>query len=207
MDGTDFVNESGALYTLGYFHRFGQERIRLELFGGEMHYSGADLDNSAPLASHTDYLGCKGEYDLLMEPSWWPQGTFLLGLGNRFWVRGIRDGVDALGNPVEGCQESWWTLYPYVGVETKRPAGALEWYASGKIGVTAVSYNLSTIGYLPVFPRAGMMGQVELGVRGQRLGIAGYFEGLSWSQSGQNDGWIQPDSRMYTVGGKISYTF
>jgi hypothetical protein len=210
LDGFDFVNESGALYTLGYAHRYGQERFRVELFGGEVHYSGYDQyrDGSlVPLAARTDYLGCKGEYELLLEPSWWSQGTFLLGLGNRFWVRGIRDGVDASNTLSPGYQETWWTFYPYVGVETRQPLGGLEWYTSSKIGVTPMAYNFAAGNYLPLFPRAGMMGQVELGVRGQRLGMAGYFEGLSWSHSGVVDGYLQPDSKMYTIGGKISYTF
>ena len=42
IGGTDFVNEGGALYTLGYSRQIGIERFRAELFGGEVNYQGYD---------------------------------------------------------------------------------------------------------------------------------------------------------------------
>lgn len=39
-DGQDFVNEYGPLSTVGYLHRNGCERFRVELFGGTMAYDG-----------------------------------------------------------------------------------------------------------------------------------------------------------------------
>ena len=42
IGGTDFVNESGALFTLGYSRQIGIERFCAELFGGDVHYDGYD---------------------------------------------------------------------------------------------------------------------------------------------------------------------
>ena len=39
--GADFVNEYGPISTLGYQHRNGIERYRIELFGGTVAYDGA----------------------------------------------------------------------------------------------------------------------------------------------------------------------
>jgi hypothetical protein len=217
--GQDFVNESGALYTLGYVHRFGQERLRIEAFGGDMHYSGWEQDQNGDLTSmlagRTDYLGCRGEYDLLYEPKWWPQGTFFLGVGSRFWVRDINSGFDNEHNFVEGYQETWWTFYPYLGLEMKLPLGRAELYSSGRFGVTPFAYDKASDVDSPIYPRTGLTGQAELGLRSGRLSLAGYFEALTWTHSktvmmGSEYGIVdvmQPTSRMYTVGGKIAYSF
>ncbi|MGA2068551.1 MAG: hypothetical protein ABSG86_26500 [Thermoguttaceae bacterium] len=219
MGGQDFVNESGALYTLGYVHRSGQERFRIEAFGGDMRYAGYEENDDGslgpPLGGRTDYLGCRGEYDLLFEPKWWSQGTFLLGIGSRFWVRDIQSGFDNSGNFVAGYQETWWTFYPYLGLETKQPVGRAELYTASHIGVTPFAYNKASDVDSPIYPRTGLAGQVELGLRAGRLSVAGYFEGLTWGHSktvmmGSEYGVVdvmQPDSRMYTVGGKIAYAF
>ena len=77
IGGTDFVNENGTLFTLGYQRQIGIERFRAELFGGEVNYQGYDQvpvdPNSAtsdyylvPLTSKTDYLGVRGEYEMVL---------------------------------------------------------------------------------------------------------------------------------------------
>ena len=118
------VNEYGPLSTLGYQHRHNVERYRLELFGGTMAYDGtAQYDDNTEEPYHksdgTNYLGCRTEYDLLIEPTWWTSYRFLLGVGTRFWFRNIHDAVTPSGNDVTGYQETWWTFYPYIGLESK----------------------------------------------------------------------------------------
>jgi hypothetical protein len=176
-----------------------------------MHYAGYAQDDNgdivAPLSSRTEYLGCRGEYELLYEPPCWSQGTFLLGIGTRFWIRDIESGIADNQDLVPGYQETWWTFYPYVGVETKYPLRGMELYSSSKIGVTPLAYNLPSVLYSPLWPRTGLMAQVELGLRGPRVSVSANFETLNWSHSGIADGSLQPDSRMYTVGGKLGCTF
>ena len=124
VGGTDFVNEGGTLFTLGYSRRIGVERFRAELFGGDVHYDGYDQGNMAPLASNTGYLGLRGEYEMVIEPAAW-EGRFavLAGMGTRFWIRDLHDGSDDQGDPVFGYQETWWTMYPFLGLETHRSLG------------------------------------------------------------------------------------
>ena len=104
--GVDFVNEAGPISTLGYLHRFGQERVRFELFGGTVSYDGAamftdDNGNSYNEPYHqsfgTNYLGVRAEYDLLIEPAAWTRARLLLGVGTRFWIRDLRDAVTLPG--------------------------------------------------------------------------------------------------------------
>jgi hypothetical protein len=218
LNGQDFVNESGPLYTLGYVHRFGQERLRIEGFGGNMHYSGWEQDENGNLTSllagRTDYLGCRGDYDLLIEPKWWSQGAFLLGIGSRFWIRDINSGFDNDHNFVAGYQETWWTVYPYLGVENKLSLGQAELYSSTRIGVTPFAYNKASDVDSPIYPRTGLDFQTESGLRQGHFSLAAYFELLTWSHSktvtmGSEYGIVdvmQPDSRMYTVGGKVAFT-
>lgn len=224
VDGADFVNEKGALYTLGYERRIGCERFRVELFGGDMNYDGGlqwDDGTYEPSTSRTRYLGCRGEYEHLIEPSWWPNATFLLGVGSRFWIRDIKAGYGDYGSWSDETQEAWWTFYPYLGLEARRPLGGdFELYSLSRVGATALTYDYSNTYNLPVYPRLGVVAGVELGIRGPRLALSGACELMSWSRSADqhfsaydsNDNLVlwsvnQPASTMLTVGGKLSYSF
>jgi len=211
LAGQDFVNEDGPLVTLGYLRRIGIERFRVELFGGDVHY-GADIEfddgTSEPLASTTGYLGVRGEYDLLLQPDWWPRASFLVGLGTRLWVRDLRDETLPSGVPVVGYQETWWTIYPYLGIETRcAPGEATGLYGSARIGCTPLTYEHVTLFDVRLHPRTGVTGQLECGWRGRRLHLAGFFEAMTWAQSGAVRGVLQPESRLFTLGLKTGFSF
>jgi hypothetical protein len=215
LDGRDFVNESGPLSTVGYQHRFGVERIRIEVFGGSVTYDGSVQPSGNPYhqAFGTNYLGCRGEYDLLIEPTSWKSTRLLIGVGTRFWVRDLKTGYSPLDGEVPGYQETWWTFYPYIGLETKEsdePGAHL--FGSVRIGATPLTYQNATLFDTPLYPRCGIMTQMELGVRFQKFSLSAYAELMTWAQSAEaDDGYgdtsLQPDSRMLTIGGKISYMF
>ena len=211
LDGMDFVNEDGPLITLGYVRRVGPERFRLEVFGGTMHYKGygqfpdGSLD---PLSSDTDYLGMRGEYDLLIEPDMTPQISYFIGVGTRFWVRDIKDGVSQGGYYIGGYEELWWGLYPYLGFEKRRiPSSDMEFYWSGRIGCTPL--NFERVGYFDVtlHPRTGVTGQLEAGLRNRHFTLSAFFEGTTWGQSPEVDGVLQPKSQMTTVGMRSGFCF
>jgi len=204
IDGADFVNEDGALVTLGYVRRVGRERFRAELFGGSVNYSGLAIyenGETEPLSSHTNYLGVRGEYDLLFEPDWLPQIAFFCGIGTRFWVRELPDSLTPSGAPVYGYQETWWTIYPYVGMEKRRLVrDDIEFYAAGRIGLTAITLERVSLDDLALYPGVGLLGQLEAGVRGRRFYLSAFFEAMSWGESDDVRGCFQPQSEMYTVG-------
>jgi hypothetical protein len=216
LDGADFVNEYGLLSTVGYQRRNGPERFRFELFGSTVNYRGAAMyedGSSEPLSSTTNYLGVRGEYDLLLEPDCWPQVSFFIGIGTRFWIRDLVNGFTEFGDPVMGYQESWWTIYPYLGVEKRRVLGdGMEFYGSARIGCTAVTYERVSYFDVTLYPKAGIEGQAEVGLRSRRLFVAGFFEAMTWRQSSivrdtlQRDT-LQPDSRLFTVGLKTGFSF
>jgi hypothetical protein len=211
LDGEDFVNESGPLMTLGYVHRVGSERFRFELFGGTVDYKGgAQFDDGTveTLNSTTDYIGLRGEYDLLWDPDSWPRVTFLAGIGTRFWVRVLPDDVTASGATVWGYQETWWTIYPYLGVETRRtPHADLELYASGRIGFTPLTFQFVSFDDVVLHPKTGLTGQLEVGLRGETFHLAAFAEAMSWGESGVVREVLQPASRMFTVGMKTGFSF
>src|SRR6185437_9596811 len=83
-------------------------------------------------------------------------------------------------------QETWWTVYPYLGLQNAWSLqNGLELFGSARAGVTAATYNFSNAFNLPVYPRAGAIGGVELGLRGPRLSLSGTFNIMSWSHSAQ----------------------
>jgi hypothetical protein len=219
--GQDFVTEDGPLFTLGYTRKIGIERFRGELFGGSVTYHGFDQFQATPqsdvvlipLTNGTDYLGLRGEYELVLAPAAW-EGRFALlaGVGSRFWIRGFPDGVDAQGNPVPSIQETWWTIYPYLGLETHSRLGdKWELYSESRVGATAFTYQFSSTDTNPLWPQPGIMANTEIGLRGAWFFLAARFEVMSWSPSpwvsGSNEQSSQPNSVMYTAGARMGIIF
>jgi hypothetical protein len=215
MDGVDFVNEYGTLFTLGYMRRVGIERFHGAAFGATMIYKGAaefyngdGTYSEEPLTSATGYLGVLAEYDLHLEPDCCPNLSFFVGVGTRFWIRDLKDGVTDYGNMSYGYEEFWWTFYPYIGVEERRSlSGAWEFYYAGRIGCTAMTYQYATWGSVPLYPKVGLTGQLELGVRSQHVFVSMFSEVFSWTESDEVEGFLQPDSRQFTVGIKSGFCF
>jgi hypothetical protein len=213
VDGTDFVNEYGPISTLGYQRRNGAERVRVELFGGTVAYDGAaQMDDGSLDPYHqsngTNYLGCRGEYDLLFDP--WSSSCvrFFVGLGTRFWIRDLRDAMTPDGVEVMGYQETWWTLYPYVGIETKEPTEpGLHFFCSARIGATPLTYQHASYFETTVYPRCGLTGNLEVGARYSGFLLSAYMEAMTWAQSAMVRDSFQPDSNTFTFGGRLAYSF
>jgi hypothetical protein len=215
QDGMNAVNEYGTLFTLGYMRRVGIERFHAALFGATMRYKGfsqyVDDDNNLieePLTSATGYLGALAEYDLHIEPDSWPTLSLFVGIGTRFWIRDLKDGTSDYGSPVIGYQENWWTIYPYLGLEKKRsPNGGFEFYYAGRIGVTAMTYQYATWGGVALYPKPGLTGQLECGIRGRCAFVSIFTEVLSWRESDVVEDMFQPNSQMFTIGLKTGFSF
>jgi hypothetical protein len=209
--GSDLVNEDGAFYTLGYEHRYGHERVRVELFGGDVHYDGGveyPDGSTEPLSSHTNYIGSKVEYDFLFEPDITPDLAFVAGIGSRFWFRDLPDDVTASGNYVTGYQETWWTIYPYIGLEKRRDLlAAFEFFASIRLGVTAFTYQDVSFDDTRLYPRPGATTNLEVGIRSPHFLLSLELEELSWAKSAVNRDVLQPASDLFTIGLKSGITF
>jgi hypothetical protein len=211
LDGADFVTEDGLVWTLGYVRRSGPERFRAELFGNNVDYSGGvQLSNGAvlPLESHTNYLGLRGEYDLLFEPDLWPMVTFVGGIGTRFWFRDLVDTTMPNGLTAYGYQETWWTIYPYLGLETTRtPDSGPELYGAARLGFTAITHEQANRIDVVLYPRPGVVALVEAGIRGQHFFLSAVAETMNWAESDEVSGFLQPASRMFTIGLKTGFSF
>ncbi len=209
--GQDFVNEVGTLVTVGYERQIGIERFRAEMFGGDVHYDGYDQSGSTliPLTSNTGYLGVRGEYELVLAPAAWEgRLAFMAGVGTRFWVRDLHDGTDSQGNAVWGYQESWWTTYPFLGMEThRRLSDELELYSESRVGSTLLTYQFASINERPLWPKPGLMVNAEIGLRGSRFFIAARAEVMSWAESSVVQDSFQPNSLMVTAGGRLGFMF
>jgi hypothetical protein len=212
MGGQNFVTENGPLATIGYLRQVGSERFRAEFFAGSVRYSGfAQFSNGdlEPLTSTTNYTGLRGEYDVLYDPVSWPRSTLVFGVGTRFWFRDLPDGKSASGAPVAGYLETWWTSYPYIGIQTRRGLSdsPVEFYASGRVGATAVTFQHVTWNDVVLYPKLGVMGQLETGFRGPRFFVSGYTELMTWGQSNVERQMLQPASTLLTIGLRTGITF
>ncbi len=211
VGGTEIDSENGTLYTLGYARCSGADRFRAELFTGTMNYGGTDW-NGDPVDSITSYLGVRAEYEWLWDMSLrgWPQTTLFAGLGTRFWIRDIKDGVVLSTNDISvGHQENWWTIYPYLGFEKRWPCNAgEEIYARGRIGCTAFTYQFLDIEEgTPLYPRPDVIGQIECGFRHDQVFIVACFEAMTWNASPTVRDWSQPRSQMFVTGLKLGLSF
>ena len=119
--GQNVESNHGALYALGWTRRFDAERVRLEFFGGDTTWAGFDA-NAGWLTSDVETLGFRGEYEYC-----WPifgapphHFDFLMGIGTQVWLRDIKDAAASDGSIYQIWEETWWTIYPYIGLERRR---------------------------------------------------------------------------------------
>ncbi len=181
IHGEKFMENTGAMPTLGYQRRHGRQRVRAELFGSRVDYFAdlGGLDDS----NVTDYLGLRGEYEVMYEPDTLPRTSLFAGIGTRFFVRSIPD-ITIGSVLVDGYQESWWTFYPYLGAETRRTLKPeWEFFYRWHLGLTAFTREHIASNDVTLFPRAGAVVMSELGFRGPRWHISFYTEVMAWSPS------------------------
>ncbi len=213
FEGQRFMQNEGVAPTLGWQQRRGQERYRFDLFGARPEYY-APIDGHA-VSNVTDYLGLRGEYELMWEPQKTPHYSYFAGIGSRYFVRSIPD-VIVRNRLYYGYQESWWTFYPYVGFETRRTLKpGRELYGMTRVGMTAFTREHITHNDVTLFPRPGVTVQSEFGLRGPRLAFSWFTELMTWSMSplvlNYEDNRLyhirQPASLMLTIGGRVSWSY
>jgi hypothetical protein len=203
------LEETGPLVNLGYLRYDEIGRFRTEIFGGRVDYDGATMDG-IPIGSKTDYFGFRLQYDFLWSLGPQTGTSFLLGIGTRFWMRGLRDTTTADGQPVIGYDEMWCTVYPLLGIETRQPLGLrAEWFASAALGWTGFTYERVKLFDADLYPRMGPLAQAEIGLRGQQFSVSVFAEWMQWYTSGFSDNSLvfQPDSRLLLFGVSGGYRF
>ncbi len=229
LNGQDFVNENGPLSVIGYLRRSGPERFRFELFGGTVAYDGGAQWGEGSdyyyqpyhMSNGTNYLGLRGEYDLLIEPTAWTNVRLVLGAGTRFWLRDLHDAMipdpytPGVQDLVAGYQETWWTFYPYIGLESKAAdPNTFHLLGSARVGMTAFTFQYADIvdptygtGGSVLYPRLGVTAQAQFGVAYRHFSLTAYTELMTWGESAMIRDSLQPASLMFTVGGMVGYTF
>jgi hypothetical protein len=212
----DHTIDQGPLYTLGYQRRVGRERFRTEVFGSQTWEREAFLiqGQRESVVFGIVNMGGRFEYDFLFQPDWARRVTFFGGIGTRFWVHSPPDYVDAVLALIRISQVSWVTVYPYIGLETRRDeTRRAEWYGRARVGILAGTIEHDMLLSRTFFPGPGVTGQAELGIRGDRLFLAGYFEVFAWPKTPETFGgshitqFIQPPLTLLTVGLKTGVTF
>ena len=208
--------DQGPLYTLGYQRRVGWQRFRAELFGSRVYLPPFKLADGERLARPVDYLGGRVEYDLLFEPVWAERVLFFGGIGSRFWLRDVVQQMPVfrqignVGTTIEepNVQQSFLTFYPYVGMETRRNADrTIEPYGRARIGLLALTYEHITVLERTFFREPGVTGQTELGVRGDRFFLSGYFEAFAWPRSNNGSAGNLTTMMLLTVGLKTGFNY
>ncbi len=218
-NGATLNSDNGALYTLGYLLAKDAERLRIELFAGNMPHN--SYYNDQQVHSSVDHLGGRVEYEYLWDVNFedLPPFTLIGGIGTRAWNRSIHNYFYPPDEIISGYRQTWWTIYPYFGFEKHwlRDSGN-DFYMSGRFGVTAFNYmfmpeSSSTIPAL--YPQANMTGQFELGWRRNRFFLAATFEAMTWQKSfdvhyhgdTSSDTYYYSSTQMYTTGLKLGLLY
>jgi hypothetical protein len=211
--GDNLVDEHGTLYTVGYVRTNGAKRVRAEFFTGTMNYTPGDLPRSTyQLDTTSRVMGTRVEFELLWDVHINDCVTlnFFSGIGGRFWIRDIQDRQVTSDIWIDGHQEDWFTLYPYIGMERRwNYDPCMDFFLSCRIGSTAWTYqSCSELGGPVLHPQACMTGQIEFGLQYQEhLVVSLYFDAMTWVHSGVVDDTFQPNSQLYTTGIKLGLSF
>jgi hypothetical protein len=196
--------------------------VRAELFGATMHHGDTTADGES-VNSAVDLFGFRGECEYLwqMTCDGVPPIVGFLGIGTRAWSRDVHDGETLSGQPWVGYQQTWWTIYPYLGLETTRPwSESVDFFATGRVGCTAITYmympQYGSLDDLPAFyPKPNVTAQVECGWRRKHLSFSFYFEAMTWQQSSpehlhgdpSDDQYYSASAQMFTTGLKLGFTY
>jgi hypothetical protein len=211
-------SSNGPMYALGWTHCFDPERVRLEFFGGDTPFK-HHFDDLGWMKSDVNTFGFRGEYEYL-----WPipleeitPAKGFLGLGTQVWFRDIKDLWSDRGELYSGWQETWWSVYPYAGLEDHwMLSDSVEVFALGRIGFTLWTYEHDTTVDMPPFHlRPNLIGQVQLGFRRNSFSAVLYFDVLTWSRSDgvHSDGvangyaWYYPQTQMFTTGLQLGWNY
>ncbi|HEX4142157.1 MAG TPA: hypothetical protein VHY91_01295 [Pirellulales bacterium] len=212
LHSSTVMDEVGPLFTLGYTRMGGEKRFRAEAFGGVVQYQGGAILNNGttiPLNNHTSYYGGRLEYDLFFNCPNHRNCLFFIGLGTRLWYKDLPDSTIQGNLLISGFRETWLSLYPYIGIETRHdPYRLVEFYGRARIGVTAFNYMyVLSPGSDGLYPGAGVNALLEEGVRYNNFTLSALAEVFTWSRSGINGGYYQEASNLMTIGIKAGYSY
>jgi hypothetical protein len=213
--GSTILDERGPLYTVGYTRTGGEQRLRVELFAGVEQYQGETFGGGQTYQANNraTYYGGRIEYDLFFNLPNHPNGLLFLGLGTRVWHRGIPNATLPGNITALGYNDTWVTVYPYLGLETRHdPTKTLEFYGRMRVGVTAYTHNHHIVNDDPqdsagLAPQIGATALLEEGVRYHNFTVTGWAEVFGFSRSDVNNGQLQPVSTLLTLGVKAGYSF
>ncbi len=206
----ELLEETGPLFSVGYHARKQNNRYRVAIFGGSVNYDGGYFSDNGyeSSTSTTDYLGVSCEYDFRWRLPNRPNDAIFVGVGTRLWSRTINDTLTELDDFVVGGRETWWTIYPRVGVDVMRSLGN-DWhlYVSGSLGLTAYTSEYVHLFEMTLNPKSGLYGQAEVSLRKNRLFLSLMVEHFSWERTDLDEVIFQPKSTMLTVGMLAGFNF
>ena len=221
-DGRRLLKESGALYSggilVGGVTDFAMTlRGRAEIFGGEVGYDGeTQAPGSDPVRTDVTYFGTRQEFDLGYRISFGGNRIEpFVGLGYRWWLRGLQDSTSESGEPASGYTEWWQTAYARAGARWRHlwPSGAA---LNGEAGArypfyTGNSVDFTNSGVTTFRPGGKLSGFAEGGVTYSRFKLNFFYEGLRFSQSSKKlvgtQYFFQPESSSDTFGLSVGWAF
>jgi hypothetical protein len=206
-NGSQLLRESGPLFGVGVIFTLREEGSRRrstfkgDLFGGQIDYVGQVNISHVPVTSDTIYFGFQGQGDMGWGIRAGERAELIpfVGAGVRWWVRSIDDSTDAFGTPVSGTEEFWSSYYLRSGL---RGEVKLQGKKEATKDTTREEKNRTTLfaevaARLPVYnennvPDAGVILNpriapslcAEIGLRGERLRVRAFYEGLRFKKSG-----------------------
>lgn len=191
INGDRILKEDGprvAVGVRGILEDFDAWRLGLRVEGvlGSVDYDGMTMGGE-PAKDKTDYLGMRAEmFSLFARPS--NDGVRvhpLLGIGSRYWVRRLAQGIPDRG----GYDEAWLMIYGQIGAQLQwaiTPAARL--YATAVLrppiyNTTYYTIELDDEETFWLKPGKRPSWELETGITFARVRLAVFYETLSFSES------------------------
>lgn len=206
----------GGLFPVNAHHSL-TLKGKAEIFGGYVSYDGeTQAPDPVPVKTDVSYLGTRQDFDLgyrYSAPVWHLEP--FLGVGYRWWLRGLQNGTSDTGVSFSGYTEFWQTVYLRMGARGRYvTSSGITVFAEGGAKYplyTGNSVDFVDTGVTTFRPVGDWSGFAETGLRLGRFKVSLSYEGFRFSASPQiqvgSRTFFQPDSSSDIYGLNLGWSF
>jgi len=219
--GQEIVRDSGPMYGIGADLTIAPPIMLIIEANGEFYFGNLDYDGFIqnarglePYRSKTQYLGIKGSVDIAIMFDVTDHLSLkpYLGIGANAWRRRLDD----TGGRVYGYDESWLTLFPFIGLRAGVPVTRrVEVFGKAELRLSA--YNVEKVdmsnlgGPSGIYLSPGRQPSfcAEAGVNIAFVSVSFYYETLRFGESDIDNQYdiFQPESKADTYGIRAGAVF
>ena len=209
-NGSKLLDESGFRIGLELSYKPEREQGwlwagRIKIYGGSVDYNAVSQSSSgepAAIKSTTDYYGALLEgrygYRWLLRPDYFLDG--LAGVGVDAWLRRLQG--------PGGYDEFWLPLYFKAGFELGHRQTGWIGALGLKVPVYTSEFSKLDTSTLTLHPKTMVSAYAEAGYQfTTHFSATAFFDSYWFKESSVSQGFLQPESKTFSAGAKLGWTF